>query len=249
MSTSSTASIVKPVDSLWTRLLVDPVAVPLARRLARVGAVTPNRVTAVAGALGVLSAGLFAVGRPRLAGVVFMVHFLADCVDGKVARARGTSSTRGQALDYTFDTFTGALNYGALGWWLARQGSLEIVAPILLVGMSGWFVWILEYRKHLADRVGVPGGGRAGTSSRYPRVVRPWVDWCARRGYIPVPYSVEVEQFTLGVAPLALPTRGMAVTIWLAIAFYVLASGVNLRRIWRLARQGDDDRASRESAV
>ena len=39
----------------------------------------------------------------RLGGVLFLLRFFVDCMDGKVARAQGTSSTRGAALDLAAD--------------------------------------------------------------------------------------------------------------------------------------------------
>jgi phosphatidylglycerophosphate synthase len=100
------AQTCKERDSWWTVLLVDPIAVRLTRRLAGVRAITPNRVTLTAFAIGLLAAVCFtrASAGWLLAGAgLYYVSFLLDCVDGKIARLNGTGSIFGMWLDYILD--------------------------------------------------------------------------------------------------------------------------------------------------
>lgn len=83
------------------------VTVPLARRLARVPGVTPNRVSLAAFAAGGVAAPLLVAGRRlRAAGAVFALSDLLDYLDGDVARAQGTASAQGDILDGILDRYT-----------------------------------------------------------------------------------------------------------------------------------------------
>jgi phosphatidylglycerophosphate synthase len=96
----------KARDSWWTVALVDPVSARITRRLAPVRAFTPNRVTMLSFAIGILAAVCFAFGTPAglIAGaVLYHVSFTFDCVDGKIARLNGTGSIFGAWLDYILD--------------------------------------------------------------------------------------------------------------------------------------------------
>ncbi|WP_199791389.1 CDP-alcohol phosphatidyltransferase family protein [Streptomyces sp. 142MFCol3.1] len=96
----------KKRDAWWTVLLVDPVATPLVRLVARRTRITPNQITWGALLLGLVSAACFAMGDWRwlIAGaLVYHLSFTLDCMDGKVARLTGQGSVFGAWLDYIFD--------------------------------------------------------------------------------------------------------------------------------------------------
>ncbi|MGW2703276.1 CDP-alcohol phosphatidyltransferase family protein [Streptomyces sp. NPDC001340] len=96
----------KKRDAWWTVLLVDPVATPLVRQVAKRTRITPNQITWGALLLGLVAAGCFAQGEWQwlIAGaVVYHLSFILDCMDGKVARLTGQGSVFGAWLDYIFD--------------------------------------------------------------------------------------------------------------------------------------------------
>jgi phosphatidylglycerophosphate synthase len=96
----------KPRDAWWTVLLVDPVAIRLVRWWAPYQWITPNRITLAAFTLGVGAAGAFAQGSRWwliVGALLYHVSFVLDCVDGKLARVRGTGSVFGLWLDFIFD--------------------------------------------------------------------------------------------------------------------------------------------------
>jgi phosphatidylglycerophosphate synthase len=96
----------KPRDAWWTVLLVDPVAIRLVRWWAPYQWITPNRITLAAFILGVGAAGAFAQGSHGwliIGALLYHVSFIFDCVDGKLARVRGTGSVFGLWLDFIFD--------------------------------------------------------------------------------------------------------------------------------------------------
>jgi phosphatidylglycerophosphate synthase len=96
----------KKRDAWWTVLLVDPVATPLVRLVAKRTRITPNQITWGALLLGLVAAGCFLQGDWQwliIGAVVYHVSFILDCMDGKVARLTGQGSVFGAWLDYIFD--------------------------------------------------------------------------------------------------------------------------------------------------
>lgn len=98
-------SAVKANDGFFTTFFVSPYSKYLARWAARLGW-TPNGVTSLSMAIGLLAAAAFAVGDRAglVAGAVLLqVAFTADCVDGQLARYTRTFSKLGAWLDSVFD--------------------------------------------------------------------------------------------------------------------------------------------------
>ena len=223
----------RPRD-VWTRLVIDPLADPLAARIARWPAVTPNRVTLVSGALGIAAAVCLATGRLRIGGVLFLLRFFADCVDGKVARIQGSSSRRGALLDVATDVLCVSAAYAALAGWAVAHDRAEPAVAVALLAALATYGWTLAHRKHLAAEAGLGSGG----SSLYLRddvpLLGPWLRLCRRLGMSPVPWAVETETLVLGLLPLV-GARAAAAGLVVALAFYVVATVVNLRRMWRIA--------------
>ncbi|WP_141581077.1 CDP-alcohol phosphatidyltransferase family protein [Actinomadura sp. WMMA1423] len=96
----------KARDAWWTVLLVDPLAARLVRFTANRTRVTPNQLTVGALVLGLAAGACFAVASwPWLLAGALLYHlsFTLDCMDGKIARLKGTGSVFGAWLDYIFD--------------------------------------------------------------------------------------------------------------------------------------------------
>ncbi|WP_229811219.1 CDP-alcohol phosphatidyltransferase family protein [Streptosporangium pseudovulgare] len=90
-------------DSWWTVFLVDPVACRLTLFVANRTSVTPNGLTRLSLALGMGSAACFALGQLVAGAALFYVSFTVDCMDGKIARLKGTGTAFGLWLDYVGD--------------------------------------------------------------------------------------------------------------------------------------------------
>lgn len=78
-------------------------SVPLTFLLANFTVLTPNAVTLLGGAFGVLGAGLFVAGWWAAAGIAYGIFFILDCSDGALARLKGKSSLAGARLDLAAD--------------------------------------------------------------------------------------------------------------------------------------------------
>ena len=225
----------RQLTELWTYFAVDPLGIPLSRRLARLRQVTPNRLTAVALAFGVAAAACFATGYLRTGGVLFVLRFFMDCLDGTVARFQKSCSTRGAFFDLAADVFGVTAGYAALGWYLVDAGHLHPAWLLALLGSLGLYNFELGYRKRLAAQADLGTGGAAHRWAPSWPPLRRWVAYCDRHGVSSVPWAVESEIATLGLAPALLPTQALPWAMATALAFYVLADLLNARRIWRIA--------------
>jgi hypothetical protein len=117
---------------------------PLARPLVRLlvpTPITPNQVTLLSAAVGVVAALLMAgsVDRPGwrvLAGLALLASVVLDCCDGQLARARGSSSTYGAILDGIADYVTGVSLGIGVGWYLVHLTGDSRYWLLALVGIA-----------------------------------------------------------------------------------------------------------------
>jgi hypothetical protein len=114
------ALTVNPGDRLWRY----PIAHAIVGAALRTP-LTPNHVTIGHTLLGMSAGALISTGRPGLlvlAGAMYEVRSILDCFDGVLARAKGTSSPYGRAMDQTGDL----LGFIALivGSWIAFTRTL-----------------------------------------------------------------------------------------------------------------------------
>jgi CDP-diacylglycerol--glycerol-3-phosphate 3-phosphatidyltransferase len=110
------------------------VIVPIGKALARIG-LTANAVTALGFLITLVAAYVIATGHHVIAGIVLLGGALFDSLDGVVARATGTTSTRGAFLDSTLDRLSDAAIFTGLIWRFAR-GPLIDGSPTAIVGNS-----------------------------------------------------------------------------------------------------------------
>ena len=101
------------------RLFFDPLAVPLTVLFSKVGWISANLVTFSAVIPGLIGAWCFATGRFVAGAGGYYLFFLLDCIDGKLARLRGTADPLGAFYDFSAD---------------------RIVIGFMLLGMSFYFV-------------------------------------------------------------------------------------------------------------
>lgn len=232
----------------WARLAVDPLADPLARRLAPHRAVTPNRITALALLLGLAAAACFLTGQLRWGGGLFLARFFLDCLDGKVARLQGTASARGALFDIASDIVCIVLAAATLSWRLVTDGHLAPGVALALLGLLAAYDWALEHRKRLAAAAGLGSGGAAHAWQPAVPVLRQWVRLCRRLDMAVAPWVTEAEMATLGLAPLLLAPSQVAGVVTAAAAFYAVATLVNLDRCRRLAGRTRDHEPARDPA-
>ncbi len=228
----------KAVEAIFVRLFVDPVLQPLEGPLARQPWVTPNRVTTAAAAVGALAAACLLVGWSRLGGLLFVLRFYLDCLDGRIARAQASSSQVGAAYDLAVDVTTISASFACLGLYVVDVAAAPASLPVVLLVLFCVYTWSLAYRKGAAAQAGVGDGGAGGQLPSLPFIAG-WRRWTARKGMMQIPYGVELEILVLGLLPMVGLRSWMVAGLYIACCFYALAAAVNLRRIWRIAKTMD----------
>lgn len=207
----------KKRDYWWTVLVTDPVAVPLAGFLARRRWVTPDQVTALALVTGLAVGAAFATGtRAGLVagGILFYVAFLFDCVDGKLARALGVTSARGEALDHLADGGRRASASLGLALWAWRSDSAE----------PSDVLWVVVYAVLAYYFLEISGAekpeGRGGTAGRLSGAL-------ARRRLLPNPGMPDVQAVVFILGPITgfvVPALGVGIA---------MVSAAILLTVWR----------------
>jgi phosphatidylglycerophosphate synthase len=134
----------KPKYIMRNRLVARPLAAVLLVPLARTR-VTPNQVTFASLAVFVAAAALL-LGLPGWAGLLIAVgvlelSYVLDCVDGQLARLRGTSSPVGAHLDFLMDELKAFMLVAATGARLWRddgrtQWLVEALAGLVAVASA-----------------------------------------------------------------------------------------------------------------
>jgi phosphatidylglycerophosphate synthase len=138
----------KPRDILWNRFVARPLAAVLLVPLAGTR-VTPNQVTLATLFVFVFGAAMLALcpGYGALVGAVGILEFsyVLDCVDGQLARMKGTSSPVGAHLDFLMDEIKAFLLVAAVAirlWrgtaaesWLV-EGLLGLVAVATAISLT-----------------------------------------------------------------------------------------------------------------
>jgi len=192
MSEGGTEQELHPVDAWWTVLAVDPLAVPLVRLVAPWTWVTPMRLTVAAHLLGLVTAVLFALGHPVWAAVLYEVRFVIDCMDGKLARRRRTTSAVGAHLDFVGDYVMTTLNLTGVGLWLAWA---HATSPALALAPAIAFALHMAVRLSTEMQEGTMWRASEAMPGRYVR-------WMAAHRLVPAPSRIDVEHGFLFVVPL-----------------------------------------------
>lgn len=222
----------KKRDYWFTVLLTDPVAVPLTNFLAKRRLLTPNQVTIVSLVLG-LSVGVFFATGQRwgliAGGIAFYLAFITDCVDGKLARATGITSDKGQALDALADggrRASASLGLGLYLWNIVEPARLTIgqTAPLELAVERSDVLWLLVYvvlayyfLEISGAEKGEPAGGVRGK----------WSQTLARYRLLPNPGMPDVQAIVFIFGPLT----GLVVpALMIGIAMVSVAILLTVRR-------------------
>jgi CDP-diacylglycerol--glycerol-3-phosphate 3-phosphatidyltransferase len=200
-------------DAWWTVVAIDPLAMLVLPHLVNRPKVTPNRISLVSFGFAVLALLAFLDERLILGAILFELRFFTDCLDGNLARIRGTSSERGAFIDNTCDLVGTAGCYAAVGY-VAFDNTSYAGIGLLAALLHVTYTWSTLQRSRLGALD--PERPRAGGSQ-------------VGRRFVPLPYGVEVETLTLFLLPLTTSLTAMRVGLWVAVTFYAVASLRNLR--------------------
>ncbi len=224
----------KKRDYWFTVLLTDPVAVPLTNFLAARRLLTPNQVTILSLVIG-LSVGVFFATGERwgliAGGIAFYLAFVTDCVDGKLARATGITSDKGEALDALADggrRASASLGLGLYLWNVVEPARVTIGQPVPLVVVDrSEILWLLVYvvlAYYFLEISGAVKGEPAG------RIRGAWAQRLARYRLLPTPGMPDVQAIVFIFGPLTglvVPALGVGIAM---VSVAILLTG------WRRLR-------------
>lgn len=132
-------------DGFYSTFVVRRLSKPLTGLALRLGW-TPNAVTVLSFAIGLLAAASFAVGARWalvVGAVLLQASLVVDCVDGEVARATRRFSALGAWLDASTDRVKEYLAYAGLAAGAARAGVDVWWLALVLV--------VLQTTRHMTD--------------------------------------------------------------------------------------------------
>jgi phosphatidylglycerophosphate synthase len=126
----------KPRDILWNRFVARPLAAVMLVPLARTS-ITPNQVTFATLAVFLAGAAMMALCPARgslvWSAVILELSYVLDCVDGQLARWKGTSSPVGAHLDFLMDEIKAFVLVAAVAirLWRGLHQELWLVEGLL----------------------------------------------------------------------------------------------------------------------
>jgi phosphatidylglycerophosphate synthase len=147
----------------WVRDWVMWLIAPLERALVRSG-VSPDVFNYLGAGMGLLAGIAYARGATAAAGWCVLLGGLADILDGRIARARGIASARGEFLDSMLDRFAETFAFAGLALFLGPR-PVAAAAAALALGAS----MLVSYARAKGDAVGV--ACRGGVMQRAERLV------------------------------------------------------------------------------
>ena len=192
---------VKERDAVWTAYAIDPLAAPLVAGVRARRFVTPNRLTVASTLVALAAAVAFAVGPLLVGAVLFQLSFLLDCMDGKLAAARGERNPNGALFDVISDCIRLAACAAGLAVGLRDEADVAAVLVTAYVGIRFAVLTVAEARPGVAPR---------GTMT-LPATAGAFLRAAPRRSGLPgTTVDTEAVAFTLGPA-LGLPAAGLAI--------------------------------------
>jgi phosphatidylglycerophosphate synthase len=140
--------LIKDEEGFMSKHFDRTISLAVTRRLAGTR-ITPNEMTVIAVAIGVLGAPFFLSMRPSVqvfGGILFLLHSIIDGCDGELARLKFQESRYGGVLDFWGDNVVHVAIFGcmALGLWLATGRPWTLwcgVSAVVFTGVSAWYVY------------------------------------------------------------------------------------------------------------
>ena len=151
-------------DGRW-RTSVEQGVKPVGSALRRIG-VTADHLTALGLVMAVATAVAVGTGHLLLGFVLLALAAIPDLLDGAVAKASGTASSRGAFFDSVADRVTDSLLLGGVAWHFAvTEGGLAPMLPVAVLATST----VISYERAKAESLGYSAKG--GLMERAERII------------------------------------------------------------------------------
>ncbi len=189
---------------------VDRNVQPVGRALVGMG-ITADVMTIIG--IGMSAAAAVVIGSGNLAwGLVLMIATgLPDLLDGAIAKAAGTSSTRGAYFDSVSDRLTDILLFSGVAWYLSatRDDQLHML-PVAVMGVA----LMISYQRAKAESLGYDAKG--GLMERAERFIA----------------------LGIGLFLGAFDDRLLIATLWIMFVLTALTAIQRFFKVWKQASVG-----------
>jgi hypothetical protein len=190
----------KRPDLFWNTYVARPPAALVVWALAKTP-IRPDQVTLGAFAVAVAAAAVL-IWVPGYFGLVvgvlvFELSYVLDCVDGMLARWRGTASATGHLLDFLMDEIKALVLLGAVSvrLWLERHDTL-----FLLYGVGGLVVLSTGIAITTFQRRPEVSGKPADAKPEPPHHERSWISLVAKLPMSLAKFLIHYPSYILYVA-------------------------------------------------
>lgn len=122
----------KSLDDFYALIFARPISKRISRAIIN-SRITPNMVSVIGVILGIFSSILILYNAPFMAGIALYISFVADCVDGELARSRKQFTKTGFWLESSLDTISLLFPIIALGIVTSSYGTLCVASISLLL--------------------------------------------------------------------------------------------------------------------
>jgi len=138
---------------------------PVGQQLKRTG-ITADHLTVLGVVMALAAAFAIGNGALRLGLLLLILTALPDVLDGAVAKASGTASSRGAFFDSVADRFTDALLLGGVAWYLVdAEGGRTPLLPMAVLAAS----MLISYERAKAEALGYHA--KCGLMERAERLI------------------------------------------------------------------------------
>jgi phosphatidylglycerophosphate synthase len=140
--------LIKDEEGFISKHFDRAISLAVTRRIAGTR-ITPNLMTVIAVAIGVLGAPFFLSMRPSVqvwGGILFLLHSIIDGCDGELARLKFEESRYGGVLDFWGDNVVHAAVFAcmSLGLWFRTGFPWTLwcgASAVVFTGVSAWYVY------------------------------------------------------------------------------------------------------------
>ena len=137
-------------DEWWSSFVTSPAAILVNYVAVDISWITPNLLTLASFVTALIAAVAIGVGGVvnfAIAAVLIHLSHVLDCMDGQMARFRGTTSASGSFFDRATDQLQVSLWFGAVGYAAYLQS--DQVLPLLLAFVGVSFYSLRGYAKYV----------------------------------------------------------------------------------------------------
>ncbi|HCW00314.1 MAG TPA: CDP-alcohol phosphatidyltransferase [Acidimicrobiaceae bacterium] len=142
------------LDGNW-RTVVDRGLTPIGQSLQRAG-ISADVVTVIGILMASGASVAIGMGNLRLGFMLLVLTGVPDALDGAVAKAAGTASSRGAYFDSVADRLTDALLFGGVAWHLATVRTDRMMMLPVAIMATAMFI---SYQRAKAESLGYDAKG------------------------------------------------------------------------------------------